>query len=110
MKAIRLPAVAALVLLGLVAFAPQTAGQDDKKSDPVKPVDYLVIAADGLKAAAVEWAAYRAEHGRVTRVITISEIPKAKGQERPGLKEIKAAIAREAAGCRPPAFCSCSLA
>lgn len=85
----------------MFAFVASPVAQDEEPAkDPAKDttaeeapaVNYLVIAADGLSEVANDWAKYRAEHGRVTKVLTISQIGKLHEMEQPGLTEIKSTI------------------
>lgn len=104
MKKFWVMSAALAVMFALVA---NPAAQDEEpKGDPAKdttaedakPIDYLVITADGLAEVARDWATYRAENGRVTKVLTVSQIGKLHEMEQPGLTEIKSTIVDHAGG------------
>ncbi|MCB9894916.1 MAG: hypothetical protein H6839_10745 [Planctomycetes bacterium] len=94
---------AALAAVCFFVAAPQPAAQDakpakDTTTEKAPAVDYLVICADALKPVAEEWAKYRADTGRVTRVMPVSSIARPKDVDLPGLTEIKDAILEAAGG------------
>ena len=99
--------VFAAALAVVFAFVASPVAQDeapgkepakDTTSEDVAPVDYLVISADGLVEVAEDWAKYRADNGRITKVLTISQIGKLNEMEQPGLTEIKNTITHHAGG------------
>ena len=74
----------ALAVACLFVAAPNPAAQDstptkDTTAQEAKAVDYLIICADGLKQVADDWAKYRADNGRVTKVMPMSSVRKAGG-------------------------------
>lgn len=87
---------AALAVVCAFVASPDPAAQDEPSKDTTAeeapPVDYLVIAADGLSEIAAEWAKYRTDNGRVTKVLTVSQIGKINEMDQPGLTEIKNTI------------------
>lgn len=92
----------------LFALAPMHLAQDETEDDEKKTeaadereVDYLVITADGLEDIAHQWAAYRGDHGRVAKVLTISEIAGEYGGKQIGVTEIKSRIVKESGGAEP---------
>ena len=84
-----------LFMLAALAYAPSTA--QDETAEP-KPVDYLIVCADGLGDAAKEWADWRTQYGRVVRLLKLRDI---KNEAAPSLEEIKEAIRKEAGGEKP---------
>lgn len=94
----KLPLIAAaFAVVSLFVIAPQSVAQDPapKKdtttTDPAL-VDYLIVSADGLAEVATEWANYRADNGRITKVLTLTQIAKLHDVTPPGLTEIKNTI------------------
>ena len=93
---------AALAVVCAFVASPNPVAQDDAPSDEstskettsddASRADYLIIAADGLAEVAADWAKYRAENGRITKVLTVSQIGKLHEMEQPGLTEIKNTI------------------
>jgi hypothetical protein len=86
-------------------FTANPAAQDDKPADgpsgkttseDAQPVDYLVIAADDFAKVAREWADYRAGHGRVSKVLTVSQVGALTDTEVPGLTDFKNVIVQHA--------------
>ncbi|MCA8915607.1 MAG: hypothetical protein KDB90_09355 [Planctomycetes bacterium] len=93
----------ALAVACLFVAAPNPAAQDstptkDTTAQEAKAVDYLIICADGLKQVADDWAKYRADNGRVTKVMPMSSITHPEDMDLPGLTEIKNAILETAGG------------
>jgi hypothetical protein len=92
-----LAAVCALVGVATLAM-PGAVGAEDADNNgatQTRPVDYLIVTANGLHEQAREWADWRSEHGRVTRILTLADIG---GEEnpRPDINRIKGAIDRAA--------------
>lgn len=105
---------AAMAVVCVFVTTPPSSAQDDKPAkkpaedsttEKAKPVDYLVIAANDLAAVANQWGAYRADNGRVTRVVTLSAIGKLYDAETPSINDIKNFIVEQAGGDEPtPGF------
>jgi hypothetical protein len=85
-------AVACLFIANPASTAQDPAPKPDSPTADAMPVDYLIVSADGLAEVASEWAKYRADNGRVTKVLTLSQIGKLAEVNPPGLPEIKNAI------------------
>ena len=95
--------IALLAVLALVATALVTAQDGGKtSSDAPAPCDYLIICADGLKASADDWAAYRKANGRNPKVVTLTEIAKAAEVDEAGMVEIKQHIETAAKATSDP--------
>lgn len=87
----RLFAAAAMLALLAASLLQHTQAQET----PAKPVDYLIITADGLADVAGDWAKWRADHGRVTQVLKLSQINK---DAPPSLDAIREAVLKQAGG------------
>jgi hypothetical protein len=100
----KFPLIAAVLAVAcLFVVTPPSTAQDpapgkDTSTDDAAVVDYLIISADSLAEVANEWANYRADNGRVTKVLTISQIGKLSDVNPPGLPEIKNAVLATAEG------------
>lgn len=95
----------ALILCLVSSSAVVRFDAQDAPPEP-KPVDYLIVCADGLVDVAKEWAAWRTENGRVAAVQALEGIKK---DAAPSLEEIKEAIRKHAGGDKPRDGFQCLL-
>ncbi|MCA8934924.1 MAG: hypothetical protein KDB68_01845 [Planctomycetes bacterium] len=101
---------AALAVVCMFTATPNPSAQDgktdekpatDTTAEEAPPTDYLVIAANDLAGVAEDWGNYRAGHGRVAKVVTLSAIGKLTDTKAPTSVEIKNFIANEAGNDEP---------
>jgi len=87
----RLLAAAAVCLLVSTTLV---RAQDDKPSEP-HPRDYLIICADSFHDVAWQWALWRADHGRYSGVVKMSDI---RADKPPTLDEMRETVRKYAGG------------
>lgn len=81
----------ACALLALPSFIVNTNAQEAETKTEAAAPDYVILTANGLKEVATEWAAMRAGHGRVTKVVTLAEIS-GDAKRAPSLVDIKSQV------------------